>query len=79
MMQVESSIALLNALKLLCVVQDTIFLALNAYDYQLCYPIFTLILKISHSMYSGVNENEEIVSVEFCTYVKIKILRENNA
>ena len=78
-MQVESSIALLNALKLLCVVQDTIFLALNAYDYQLCYPIFTLILKISQSMYSGVNENEEIVSVEFCTYVKIKILREKNA
>lgn len=30
-------------------------------------------------MYSGVNQNEEIVSVEFCTYVKIKILKEKNA
>ena len=53
--------------------------ALNAYYYQSCYLIFTLILKMSQSMYSSVNENEEIVSVEFCTYVKINILREKNA
>ena len=62
----------------LCGPKHDIF-ALNAYYYQSCYLIFTLILKMSQSMYNSVNENEEIVSVEFCTYVKINILREKNA
>ena len=34
---------------------------------------------MSHSPYSSINGNEEIVSVEFCTYIKVKILTEKNA
>ena len=34
---------------------------------------------MSQSTHSNVDENEEIVSVEFCTYVKVNLLREKNA
>ena len=34
---------------------------------------------MSQSTHSTVDKNEEVVSVKFCTYVKVKILREKNA
>ena len=34
---------------------------------------------MSQSTHSNVDENEEIVSAEFCAYVKVNLLREKNA
>ena len=53
--------------------------ALDVYYHQSCYLKFTYILKASQSKRSNINENEEIVSAEFITYLKVKILKEQNA
>ena len=76
----ESLIALLNTFKLHCVVHRMIFLHLM---FTIINHIFsslgTYILKMSHSPHSSVDGNEDIVSVEFCAYVKVKMVREKNA
>lgn len=61
------------------VVQRVMFFALDVYYHQSRYLRLTDILKMSQSTHSSVNENEEIVPVELCTYVKVNLLREKNA
>lgn len=53
--------------------------ALGAYYHQSCYIRFTYILTMSQSRSCSDHENEKIVSIRFCTYVKLKMWRKRNA
>ena len=68
-------IVLLNNFTLHNAVQPVI---LDAYYHQPCYLKFTYILKTSCSK-EMVDEKEEIASIEFWTYIRIKVINEKNA
>ena len=59
---------------------------MSCYSCLVLYPpaiinhvISDLLVYLYHSMQSSVDKNEEIFSVKFCTFVKVKLLREKIA